>query len=275
MFVSMTDPGGLIRDRRLAHGLTQAQLAVRAGTTQSALSRLERGELSPTIATIDSILFVLGETIEVGARRSDGDYDEAHLAGLLARSPAERLGPARPARPHPRCRQRDVTRRETPLDAARILQTLFEHEVSYTVIGGLAVQAHGHTRTTQDVNLVPAPDPENVGQLADALGALGARPAGETRAWSRARLGQALTAREIVSLDTDVGGVDVHMRPPGAAPYDVLRARALVIEVAGVTVAIASRDDLIAMKRASGRPIDRGDIMALTALEHGDRPRAG
>ena len=168
-----------------------------------------------------------------------------------------------------------MTRRETPLDAARILQTLFEHEVSYTVIGGLAVQAHGHTRTTQDVNLVPAPDPENVGQLADALRALGARPAGETRAWSRARLGQALTAREIVSLDTDVGGVDVHMRPPGAAPYDVLRARALVIEVAGVTVAIASRDDLIAMKRASGRPIDRGDIMALTALEHGDRPRAG
>lgn len=167
-----------------------------------------------------------------------------------------------------------MTRRETPLDAARILQTLFEHEVSYTVIGGLAVQAHGHTRTTQDVDIVPEPDPENVGRLADALHALGARPAGKTRAWSRARLREALTTSEILSLDTEVGGVDVHMRPPGSAPYEALRSRALIIEVAGVTVAIAGRDDLIAMKRAAGRPIDRGDIIALTALEHGDDPDA-
>lgn len=87
----MVDPGELIRQRRLAHGLTQAQLALRAATTQTALSRLERGELSPSIATIERILLVLGETIELGARRLDGDYDEAHLAGLLARSPAERL----------------------------------------------------------------------------------------------------------------------------------------------------------------------------------------
>lgn len=166
-----------------------------------------------------------------------------------------------------------MTRRETPLDATLILRTLFEHEVSYTVIGGLAVQAHGHTRTTQDVDLVPDPDPDNLGRLADALHAIGARPAGETRAWPRARLARALTTRDVVSLDTDVGGVDVHMRPPGAAPYRALRARALVIDVAGVTVAIAGRDDLIAMKRASGRPIDRGDIIALTALEHGDGPR--
>jgi hypothetical protein len=52
-----------------------------------------------------------------------------------------------------------MTRREVPLDAARILQGLFAFEVAYTVIGGLAVQAHGHTRTTQDVDLVPRPDP--------------------------------------------------------------------------------------------------------------------
>lgn len=44
-----------------------------------------------------------------------------------------------------------------------------------------------------------------------------------------------------------------------------------MIDVVGVTVAIAGLDDLIAMKRASGRPVDRGDIIALTALEHGAR----
>jgi len=32
---------------------------------------------------------------------------------------------------------------------------------------------------------------------------------------------------------------------------------------------VAGRDDLIAMKRASGRPVDRGDVIALTRPEIG------
>ncbi len=87
----MADPGQIIRDRRLAHGLTQAQLALRVGTTQTSLSRLERGELSPTFVTVQRILFVLGETLDIEATPLVGDHDPAHLADLLARSPAERL----------------------------------------------------------------------------------------------------------------------------------------------------------------------------------------
>jgi len=165
-----------------------------------------------------------------------------------------------------------VTRRDTPLDAARILQRLFQTGVSYTVIGGLAVQAHGHTRTTQDVDLVPAPDAENLARLASALVDLGVRPAGGGARLSTDALARQLGTEPVVSLDTDAGGVDVHLRPPGAAPYAQLQARALVIEVAGVTVAIAGLDDLIAMKRASGRPIDRGDVIALTQPERDSPP---
>ncbi len=163
-----------------------------------------------------------------------------------------------------------MTRRVTPLDAARILQALFEGGVAYTVIGGLAVQAHGHTRTTQDVDLVPDPDPENLRRLAHVLVALGAREAGQgPRVNTNAFLAR-LSRTSVVSLDTDAGGVDVHLSPAGAAPYPELAARALVLEVVGITVSIAGRDDLIAMKRASGRPIDRGDVIALTAQERGE-----
>ncbi len=87
----MDAPGTVIRRRRLEHGLTQAQVALRVGTTQTALSRLERGDLSPTVATIQRILFVLGETCDLDVRRLVGDHDRAHLSDLLARTPAERL----------------------------------------------------------------------------------------------------------------------------------------------------------------------------------------
>jgi hypothetical protein len=156
-----------------------------------------------------------------------------------------------------------MTRREVPLDAGRILEELAAHGVEYTLIGGLAVQAHGHTRTTQDVDLVPARDPANLQRLAAALSSLRARPAGRPHRTPPRSLD--LGSRPVTSLDTDAGGVDVHLAPPGAASYEALRRRALVIELRGLEIPVASLDDLIAMKQASGRPIDRGDVIALTA----------
>jgi hypothetical protein len=99
-----------------------------------------------------------------------------------------------------------MTRREVPLDAARILQGLFAFEVAYTVIGGLAVQAHGHTRTTQDVDLVPRPDPENLDRLAHALDSLGARAAGQGPRMDAPTLKARLADAAVVSLDTTPGG---------------------------------------------------------------------
>lgn len=87
----MPAPGAIIRARRQANGLTQAQLALRAHTTQAAVSRLERGELSPTFETFAGLLAVMGETFAVEVRREAGDFDRAHLRDLLARTPAERL----------------------------------------------------------------------------------------------------------------------------------------------------------------------------------------
>ena len=151
-----------------------------------------------------------------------------------------------------------MTRHEIPLDAVAILRALAEHEVDYVVIGGLAVQAHGHTRTTQDLDLVPAPMASNLERLHAALEALNARPLGAS-----APQPITLPAHGALELDTDAGGVDVHLDPPGAAPYAALRSRALVLQLEA-EVRVAGRDDLIAMKRASGRPVDRGDILALT-----------
>jgi len=88
------DAGKLIRERRRANGLTQAQLALRAGSTQAAISRLERGELSPTIETVERLLAVMGEEADIIARRRPLECDRQRLQRLRARPPADRLAQA-------------------------------------------------------------------------------------------------------------------------------------------------------------------------------------
>jgi hypothetical protein len=66
---------------------------------------------------------------------------------------------------------------------------------------------------------------------------------------------------------TQHGDIDVVHEGPGAAPYDELRDRALVIALDDLRIAVAGRDDLIRMKLARGRPVDRAAVAALTEVD--------
>jgi hypothetical protein len=159
---------------------------------------------------------------------------------------------------------------ETPLDAERILEALGEHAVDYVIVGGLAVQTHGHVRTTVDIDVFPHPNPSNLARLADALNALDARvlnPGSEGLEIDAAMLPRAT----LWQFATRHGAIDVLHDAPGTPPYDALRAGALEIRLGDLKLAVAGLDDLIGMKRASGRPVDLEDIAALTELSRGDR----
>jgi len=56
----------LLRASRQERGLTQAQLARRAGTTQSYIGRIERGEVSPSVQTIQRLLYAMGRRLTLG-----------------------------------------------------------------------------------------------------------------------------------------------------------------------------------------------------------------
>jgi hypothetical protein len=160
--------------------------------------------------------------------------------------------------------------RARPLDVGRLLEALARHGVDYVVIGGVATQVHGHRRTTMDLDLTPDPDPANLGRLAAALVELEARPVdpkprgGEVSATDPARLA---IAAIVPPLLTRHGQVHILKEPEGARAFEQLSKAALVVEIDGIEVAIASLDDLIRMKRASGRPGDLNDIAALTEAE--------
>ncbi|MEK6620024.1 MAG: nucleotidyltransferase [Chloroflexota bacterium] len=160
-------------------------------------------------------------------------------------------------------------------DPRRIFETFARQRVDYVVIGGIAVIAHGHTRNTRDVDLVAASDRANLERLAAALRELGARLSGVDAHLLDIDVydPETLASGANFTLETDAGGLDVFNDVPGAAPYELLRERALVVDLGGLTIRVAGLDDLIRMKKAAARPQDLADIAALTAPDGEHRAR--
>lgn len=84
-------PGELIRTTRVRHGLSQERLARRTGTRQSAISRLERDEVSPSIETLELLLRAMGERLDIAGAPVERDYDPIHRKANAARPIEERL----------------------------------------------------------------------------------------------------------------------------------------------------------------------------------------
>jgi transcriptional regulator with XRE-family HTH domain len=91
IFIYIMAPGTLIREHRQQLGISQRALARRAGTTQAAVSRIERGLTAPNWETLRALLIAMGREPDLQARRLDGRWDVLHLAASRERSPAERL----------------------------------------------------------------------------------------------------------------------------------------------------------------------------------------
>lgn len=166
---------------------------------------------------------------------------------------------------------------EPIFDPRAILLALADHGVDFTVIGGIAVQAHGYMRNTIDLDVIPGPRLINLSRLSEALASLSARLRGAERLID---VGDphALRRAPMVPLITVHGRLDLlNVRTTAGAPrtYEELRRRAVETELDGRTVAIAGLDDLIRMKRIAGREVDLSDIGALTRTDEQLRQEAG
>lgn len=74
--MSRSDVGETVRRARAAAGMTQGQLAKRCGTAQSAISRIEKNHVSPSVSTLERILEATGSELVLWARRA-GEATEA------------------------------------------------------------------------------------------------------------------------------------------------------------------------------------------------------
>jgi transcriptional regulator with XRE-family HTH domain len=84
-------PGELIRDLRTRHGLSQRELAYRAGTSQSAIARLEGGDEDITWKRLTAVLAAMGDQPVLGTARLPHRYELGDLLRDRAMSPEARM----------------------------------------------------------------------------------------------------------------------------------------------------------------------------------------
>jgi transcriptional regulator with XRE-family HTH domain len=89
--MSMRTAGSLVRERRQVHGLSQRELALRAGTRQATVSRIETGREEPTVERLAQLLLAMGERLDLRVAPLDPERPLDDVAADRARSMSERL----------------------------------------------------------------------------------------------------------------------------------------------------------------------------------------
>jgi predicted nucleotidyltransferase len=219
-------------------------------------SRLDR--ISPSVETLAQLLELLGEVLVLGVEERESGIDLTLNLGNLELRPEHRVdrglafadlvrqnrnggfdGLGRSLRLHP------------------LFGALAHHGVDFVVIGSIAGLAYGSAYPTYDVDLAYAGRTDNLDRMAAALDQIGA-----------AVDSHLLADRNVFSLDTEYGTIDILRQVAGVETYEQLRRDSTRQVLGGVPVQVASLNRLIAMKRATNRVKDR--LMALEYVELAD-----
>jgi hypothetical protein len=135
-------------------------------------------------------------------------------------------------------------------------------------IGGIAIQAYGGQRLTQDLDVAVASSTDNLARLAVALLDLDARILGPDGQRSQSTpSANLLASSDQWHLITAHGPLDVLTLPAHLGSFADMRARAVEVPLGELSIPIAHREDLLKMKRAAGRPQDLADVKLLESLD--------
>ncbi len=144
-----------------------------------------------------------------------------------------------------------------------IFSSLERHRVRYLVIGGIAVVLHGVPRATFDLDILVDATPENARRLLDGLMEVGLGTA--------SLINPEELLSNVITVFKDKVRIDVQTATPG---LDFTRAwdRREIMTYHGQEFPVLSKEDLIASKKASARPVDLEDVRMLE-LPAGNDPQ--
>lgn len=147
-----------------------------------------------------------------------------------------------------------------------VIRLLERHKVRYVLVGGLAAITHGSSLVTVDVDVCHATDAANLDAMAAALRDVHAELRGADPGLPFRLDAKTLRMGDSFTFATDIGAIDILATPSGTAGYEDLARTADRVDLFGFSVAVASIEDLIRMKRAAGRPKDLLAVEELGAL---------
>jgi len=145
-------------------------------------------------------------------------------------------------------------------DFRDLLAVFAAHGVDYLVVGGYAVGFHARPRFTKDIDLWVGHSTDNLQRVRAALEEFGA-PAAMLE-----QLESALD-EDVLWMGVPPVRIDVVKGVPGG-DFAACFSRRISASWDGVTVSVIGKEDLIAIKRASGSPQDLLDVDALAGANN-------
>jgi transcriptional regulator with XRE-family HTH domain len=269
-------PGELLREVRTGYGISQGELATRANTTQSAISRIEAGRVSPSFETLRELLRLLNADLVLDAPARDSGIDGTLNEGNFKHSPSDRIergidwageilrtqrsNGVRPgANPGALAAWEAMDKRGSKpiIEPGPLLDALDRNHVDFVVIGGVAGLAHGSAYPTYDLDVAYARNRRNLERMAAALRGIGVTLRGAPEDVPFHVDAMALDAGMNFTFVTEFGAFDILGYIEGVRSYDELRAQSEEQEVGGLPVRVASLNHLIGMKRRADRTKDQ------------------
>ncbi len=150
-----------------------------------------------------------------------------------------------------------------------VLKRFSEEKIEYCIVGGLAVNLHGVPRVTMDLDIVISMELDNIDRMSSLLGEIGYLPRIPVNpldladpfvreSWIREKN---MKAFSFYHSEKNQRVVDIIIDYP--LEFEEIMERARLLQVEDVNVPILSIDDLILLKRSSGREQDLSDAALL------------
>jgi hypothetical protein len=144
-------------------------------------------------------------------------------------------------------------------DMKELIEAFENNGVQYVLVGGYAVNYYGYVRSTQDIDFLVMPSPENARNVMKALAEFGFGGAGIPQEYFE-REGTA------VHLGVEPNRIDLLTHLKGVSNDTVFRNKQRV-ELSGILLNIIAYSDLLAAKRHSERPRDLADVDELEKID--------
>jgi len=157
-----------------------------------------------------------------------------------------------------------------------VLRGLNRARVDYVVAGGVALVLHGVVRLTADIDLMVNLNEKNLLKFVTVMTGLGYKPRVPVKAEDLADV--SLREKWIKDKGMKVFSffhskspwlIDVFINEP--IKYETIKKHSVAVKAGNLTIPIVSVEDLIGLKRISGRPQDIADIEALKEIKKHDR----